>query len=131
MAGKEISITFSQVTNPSSTAPTASFVFYSQEQVSGTYYSIDGIESGLTYSVSGLGSLSTISVTRDSLNANNDGLKTGAATNFLVTFTITNEVPTDGVMTVILPSESDAKLSSSSTDYQCAASDCSSGASLT
>jgi hypothetical protein len=130
VAGQEIAITFAQITNPSSTQPTASFVIYSQEQDSGTNYSIDGVESGLTYAVSGLGALSSITVTRDSLNGNNDGLKTGRATNFLFSFAITNEVPTDGAFTIIMPSESDAKISSTSTDFQCSATDCTSGASL-
>ena len=131
MAGKEISITFSQVTNPSSTAPTASFVFYSQEQVSGTYYSIDGIESGATYAVSGLGSITSATVTRDSLNVDNDGLKVGRATNFLFSFIISNQVATDGVFTFIMPIDSHAMIDETSTDLSCSATNCASGATVT
>ena len=89
-------------------------MIYSQEQVSGTYYSIDGVESGLTYSVSGLGAITSASVTRDSLNSDNDGLKVGRNTNFLFTFTIANAVANDGVFTFIMPSDSHAQIDSSS-----------------
>ena len=132
VAGQEIIITFSQITNPSNTQPTNSFVIYSQEQVSGTYYSIDGVESGFSYSVSGLGSLSSVTVTRDTLNTDNDGLKVGRATNFLFSFVITNEVATDGVFTFITPSGSQALVSTSTTtDSSCSATNCETGSTLT
>jgi len=130
VADKAVEITFAQITNPSSTKPTATFVMYSQEQVSGTYYNIDGTTSGLTYSVSTLGSLTSVTVTRDTLNTSNDGLKTNRATNFLFSFVVTNDVGSDGAFTLIMPNESDAKITSTSTDYQCSATDCSTGASL-
>ena len=131
VAGREIAITFTQITNPSSTKPTNSFVIYSQEQVSGTYYSIDGVETGFTYSVSNLGPITGATVTRATLNANNDGLKVGRSTNFLFSFKITNPVTSDGAFTVILPSESDAKISTTSVTYSCSATDCTTGAALT
>ena len=106
-------------------------MIYSQEQVSGTYYSIDGTESGLTYSVATLGSLSSVAVTRDTLNTDNDGLKVNRATNFLFSFVISNQVTTDGVFTFIMPSESDAKISTSASTYSCSAADCSTGSALT
>ena len=126
----QVIINLPTITNPSSTKPTSTFVIYSQESISGTYYSIDGVTSGLTYSVSTLGALSSVSVTRDTLDTSNSGLKTGTATNFLFSFIITNAVATDGTFTLILPSESDAQLISTSTDYQWSATDYSSGASL-
>lgn len=120
----QVSITFSQITNPSSTKPTESFVFYSQEEELGTYYSIDGIESGVTYSVSGLGSLSSITVTRDSQNSDNDGLKTGRATDFLFKFTLSNPLDEgDDAFTFIMPEESDAIINSGSSTFSCSASD--------
>jgi hypothetical protein len=131
VAGQEVTITFTQITNPSSTSPTASFVIYSQEQVSGTYYSIDGVESGFTYSVSGLGTINNAGVTRDTLNTDNDGLKVGRATNFLFTFDITNEVASNGVFTFIMPTDSHAKINGDSTDFSCSATDCSTGSTIT
>ena len=130
VAGMQVIITFPTITNPSSTKPTSTFVFYSQESTSGTYYNIDGITSGLTYSVSTLGALSSVTVTRDTLDASNTGLKTGSATNFLFSFIITNDVASDGTFTIILPTESDAKLISTSTDYQCSATDWTTGSSI-
>lgn len=123
VAGKEITITFSQITNPSSTKPTESFVIYSQEQVSGTYYSIDGVESGFSYAVTTTGAITSTTVTRDTLNTDNDGLKVNRATNFLFSFTVTNEVPSDGVFTFIMPEKSHAKMSTTSTEYLCSATD--------
>jgi hypothetical protein len=131
VAGQIIQITFASVTNPSSTTPTASFVMYSQEQVSGIYYSIDGVESGLTYAVAGLGSITSTTVVRDSLNTDNDGLKVGRNTNFLFTFTISNDVATDGVFTFIMPSESDALIDDTSSIFSCSSTDCSTGATVT
>ena len=101
VAGMQIIITFDQITNPSSTQPTNSFVIYSQESVSGTYYSIDGVTSGLTYAATTLGSLSSVTVTRDTINTSNDGLKTGRYTNFLFSFVISNALATDGSLTII------------------------------
>mmetsp|Transcript_13935 Transcript_13935/g.16148 ORF Transcript_13935/g.16148 Transcript_13935/m.16148 type:complete len:165 (-) Transcript_13935:86-580(-) len=123
VAEKEIIIAFDQITNPSSTKPTESFLIYSQEQVSGTYYSVDGVISGFGYSVSTLGSITSATVTRDSLNSDKDGLKTGKSTNFLFSFVIANDLATDGAISLIMPTESDAKISSTSTDYQCSATD--------
>lgn len=130
VAGQEISITFTSITNPSSTQPTNSFVIYTQEQVSGTYYSIDGKESGLTYSVSTLGSISDINVTRDTIDASNNGLKVNRNTNFLFDFVIPNQVATDGAFTIIMPTESDAQIDTTATSTTCRASDCTSGATL-
>ena len=106
-------------------------MIYSQEQVSGTYYSIDGVTSGFTYSVSTLGTITDATVTRDSLNSDNDGLKVGRSTNFLFSFKVTNDVPTDGVFTFIMPSESDAIIDSTATILSCSATDCSTGATVT
>lgn len=119
VAGMQVNITFANITNPTTTKPTNTFVIYSQEQVSGTYYSIDGVTSGLTYSVSTLGSLSSITVTRSAINANNDGYKVNQNTNFLFTFTLGNLLSdSDNGFTFIMPSESDAQIDTSSTDYQ-------------
>lgn len=106
-------------------------MIYSQAQISGTYYSIDGVESGFTYAVSGLGTVSTATVTRDSLNTDSDGLKVGRNTNFLFSFTISNDVPTDGVFTFIMPTESDALIDDTSSTFSCSAVDCTTGATVT
>lgn len=129
--GMTISITFSNITNPSSTEPTESFVIYSQEKVSGTYYSIDGIESDFGYYCSGLGTISAATVVRDNINTANDGYKVNRATNFLFTFTIANTLTdSDSSFTIIMPEESDAKISSSATSITCSATSCT-GTSLT
>ena len=115
----QVNITLNNITNPSSTKPTSTFIIYSQEQVSGTYYSIDGVTSGLTYAVSNLGALNSITVTRSAINADNDGYKVNQNTNFLFTFTLGNALSeSDNGFTIIMPSESDAQLDTSSTDYQ-------------
>lgn len=127
-----VNVTFNEIVNPSSTKPTSTFLVYSQEKESGTYYSIDGLESGYTYSVSTLGSITGVTVTRDSQNADNDGLKVNRNTDFTFVFTITNDLDeSDSAFTIIMPEESDAKIDSTSSDYQCTATDCSTGASLT
>jgi hypothetical protein len=131
VAGQEIQVSFSSITNPSSTQPTASFVIYSQAEISGTYYSIDGVESGFTYSVSGLGTISNAVVTRSSLNTDNDGLKVGRNTNFLFQFDVQNDVATDGVFTFIMPADSHAQIDDSSSDFSCSATDCDTGATVT
>ena len=132
VAGMTISITFSNIKNPSSSRPTNSFQILSQKQVSGTYYSIDGITDGFSYNISSLGSITSATVVRDSLNSDNDGLKVNAATNFLFTFTITNALnESDSSFSLTLPSDSDAQFNSSSADYQCSAANCATGASLT
>ena len=131
VAGQEITITFSSITNPSNTQPTNSFVIYSQEQTSGISYSIDGVVSGLTYAVSGLGAISNAGVVRDSLNVANDGLKVGRNTNFLFTFDIANDVAADGVFTIIMPTDSHAQIDDTSIDFSCSATDCTSGPTLT
>ena len=131
VAGMQIIITFSQITNPSSTKPTNSFVIYSQESSSGTYYNIDGVTSGLTYAATTLGTLSSVTVTRDTINTSNDGLKTGRATNFLFSFIISNDLTTDSTFTFIMPTESDAKIISTATSFDCSATDWSTGATVT
>ena len=68
---------------------------------------------------------------RDPLNANNDGLKVNRATNFLINFTLANNVPTDGAFTIIMPTESDAQIDSASSTFTCKASDCTAGTALT
>ena len=131
VAGQAITITFASITNPSNTQPTNSFVIYSQEQTSGTHYSIDGVESGLTYVVSGLGTITNAGVVRDSLNTDTDGLKVGRNTNFLFTFDVTNDVATDGVFTFIMPTDSHAQIDDTSTDFSCSATDCTTGSTIT
>ena len=123
VAGQQVTISFSNITNPPSTQPTNSFLVYSQEQVSGTYYSIDGVESGFTYSVSGLGTISNAVVTRSSLNTDNDGLKVGRNTNFLFQFDVQNNVANDGVFTFIMPTDSHAQIDDTSSDFSCSATD--------
>ena len=85
-----ISITFSNIINPSSSWPTLSFQILSQEQILGTFYSIDSITDSFSYNVSSLGSITSATMIRDSLNSDNDRLKVNSATNFLFIFAITN-----------------------------------------
>jgi len=119
VAGKQISVEFGQVINPPSTAPTSSFVILSQEAEAGIYYNIDGVTEGVTYSVSGLAQISGVTALRDSMNTNNDGLRTNQPTNFLFSFIIPSGVPSDGVFTFTMPEDSHAKINSDSTDFQC------------
>ncbi|CAI2359515.1 unnamed protein product [Moneuplotes crassus] len=130
VAEQEIIIKFASVTNPSSTKPTNSFVILSQEQVSGSYYSIDGITSGFSYSVGGIGTITEAAVTRSALNSDNDGLKVGRNTNFLFSFKIENEVASDGVFTFIMPSDSDAQIDTTATVFACSAANCDTGTTL-
>jgi hypothetical protein len=130
VAGQEISVTFTSITNPTSTSPTNTFVIYTQEQISGTYYSIDGIDSGFTYAVSTLASITDINVTRDAIDGSNNGYKVNRNTHFLFKFVIPNEVATDGTFTFVMPVESDAQIDTAAGSTTCRASDCASGATV-
>lgn len=130
VSGKEIVVSLPSLTAPTSTKPTTSFTVHSQEKESGVFYNIDGVNSGLSLSASILGAITDAKVTRDALNSDNDGLRVDASTNFKFSFKISSQVPSDGVFSISVPSNSQAKISSTEGGITCNAGDCGSGATL-
>ena len=64
VALQQVVVSFSSFVNPSSNKPTASFIIYSQDQVGGTPYNIDGVSTGFTYLASVLGDITNASLSR-------------------------------------------------------------------
>ena len=74
-----------------------------------TYYSIDGVSSGLTYTATTLGTLLNVSVIRDA-GTNDAKRKVNKPTSFTYQFDLANDLTITSTFVVILPAESDAKL---------------------
>ena len=85
-------VSFTSITNPGSSKPTSSFEIFAQDNMGGsTYYNIDGVTSGLTYTATTLGELTNVSVIRDA-GTNDAKRKVNKATSFTFQFDIANDL---------------------------------------
>lgn len=95
-SGGRISFSVDQITNPSTTATTDSFMFYSKSDSTGTY-NIDTLTSGVTYKAV-VAQLKSVSVTSSSVI-------TGDSSVYTFVINTKNNIPSSGYLLIKFPDE--------------------------